>query len=312
MKRLFLLLWGCAVWAACDGDSPDAAAALGTLQLSLSSHAGGVEYRLSEGRFSLEGPERREFAAGPETAISLELTPGVYQLTLLPGYRLSRADDPSESEVPARLVTANPATVMVKAGETSHLTLRFELANGQTTSQPGTLAIDLAVDVPDAGAAPCTGALRIDEIDYEQAGTDESELVEVHNPGPCPAALAGVALELVNGGDGKAYARYDLSSVAPSLEPGARLVLGDSSVLMGLPQGTLSLALNGSGLQNGPDAVRLTRGEALLDAVAYEGEVTGIAGPVAPADEGDGALSRCAGVFKLAAPSPGAANACTP
>lgn len=313
LSCLALGLGGCGADVA---ESP----ALGALSVALSSVAGGVEYRLADAHFSLEGPQEQELSAGPEPTLSLELLAGAYRLTLQPGYHLVRADDPAAQPVPARLVSANPATVMVNPGETARLTLRFELSGGGVTEEAGTLQVDLAVESNDAGVRPdsgpggCSGTLLLSELDYEQAGTDEAEFIELLNPSSCPATLTGVLLELVNGGDGKVYTRYDLGTVAAQLAAGARLVLGDANVLAALPAGTPALALNGSGLQNGPDGVRLLRAESLLDALSYEGEVPGFAGPPGPADEAEQSLSRCpesgAGSLRLSTPTPGRANSC--
>ncbi|HEX6242679.1 MAG TPA: lamin tail domain-containing protein [Polyangiales bacterium] len=317
MNKWMLLSWwlSCCAIVGCDADLGPAPT-LGVLAVSLSSVAGGVEYQLADGHFSLEGPTELELDAGSEPTLSVELAPGAYRLTLAPGYRLVRADDPERKTVPARLVSANPATVLISPGEIAQLTLRFELSAG-TSGEAGTLQIDLAVDASGADAGTgggCNGTLLLTEVDYEQAGTDEGEFVELLNSGTCPAPLAGVVLELVNGGDGKVYSRYDLGTLAPALAAGARLVLGDAAVLATLPAGTLSAPLNGSGLQNGPDGVRLMRADNMLDALTYEGEIAGFPGTPGPADEAEQGLSRCpetsVGALRLAAPTPAVANAC--
>jgi hypothetical protein len=293
----------------------------GSLSLSLSTFAGGVEYRLRDGNFRLDGPVQRELTSGDEPSLELSLPAGAYTLTLLEGYTLTREDDASAQPVAARLVSQNPAQVTVSIGQTARLTFRFELsptqpaANAATPDASGTLAIDLAVNVPDAGPPPpsCEATLRIDEVDYEQAGTDESEFVELINTSTCSPPLAGLTLELINGGDGKVYARYDLAGAGTSFPAGARLVLGDASILNALPAGTLSMMLTGSGLQNGPDGIRLLRGERVLDSMLYEGPVPGLTGTPTVADEAESSLGRCTGKegFQLGAPSPGAANACS-
>lgn len=292
----------------------------GSLSLSLSTFAGGVEYRLRDGHFRLTGPVERELESGDEPSLEVSVPPGAYTLTLLEGYTLTREGDASAQPVSARLVSQNPAQVVVSTGQTARLTFRFELGpqpatgNMNAADASGTLAVDLAVNVPDAGPPPpsCEATLRIEELDYEQEGTDETEFVELINASPCATPLAGLVVELVNGGDGKAYGRYELSGAGTSWPAGARLVLGDAPILSALPAGTLSVMLNGSGLQNGPDAVRLLRAERVLDAVLYEGAVPGVMGTPTVADEAENALARCATgeAFQLAAPSPGAANQC--
>lgn len=303
------------------GDEPTPAGTPGSLALSLASDAGGVTYLLHQARFVLEGPARREFGAGDEPVLVMELPAGAYTLTLLDGYTLRRSGDAGtpEEEVQARLVSANPAPVLVTPGQTTRLSLRFELATGATTAPAGQLAIDLAIDDGGAAAPACAMGLRLNELDYEQAGTDEGEFVEVVNRAACEADLAQVALELINGGDGEVYARYELAQAAASLAGGARLVLGDPGVLSALPEGTASLALRGTGLQNGPDGARLLLGEQLIDALVYEGSAPGIDAPATAADEGEMALGRCpdgfdsgdpALDFRLATPSPGGPNVC--
>jgi hypothetical protein len=128
----------------------------------------------------------------------------------------------------------------------------------------------------------------INEIDYDQVGTDGGGFVEIANTGTASASLDGIALVLVNGGDSQEYARVDLTG---SLAAGAYL----------------SVAIEA---QNGaPDGVALVNSTtgALLDALSYEGEITaatigsqtynlveGTALPATVADSNtaDGSLSR--------------------
>ncbi len=106
--------------------------------------------------------------------------------------------------------------------------------------------------------------------------------------GSSAAALDGISLVLVNGGDGLEYERVDLTG---SLAAGAFLVLDVEA-------------------QNGaPDGVALvdTSNGALLDALSYEGEITSatidgqvyslvegtaLAATVADSNTTDGSLSR--------------------
>jgi len=103
---------------------------------------------------------------------------------------------------------------------------------------------------------PPTGAkLIINEIDYDQVGSDADGYVEIANAGTSPASLDGIALVLVNGGDG---AEYDREALTGSLAAGAYLKIDIEA-------------------QNGaPDGVALidTATQALLDALSYEGSIT--------------------------------------
>jgi hypothetical protein len=316
------LLWG-ALAAACG--STDDSAQRGALELGLTTEAGGVTYRLSQAHFTLEGPEQRSFSAQDEDLLELELPAGAYRLSLLDGYALTRIDDPAAPPVRARLISQNPAPVLISAGQTSRATLRFTLEESSSLGVgSGVLQVAIEVGHDDAGTRAdqaCASGLRINEVDYEQANSDELEFIELLNTGSCPAPLEGVQLELVNGGDGKVYSRYALADVAPTLAPGARLVLGDPMIVAALPSEVARTMLNGSGLQNGPDAIRLVRADTLLDALAYEGSVTGSSeGQPSPTDEAERALSRCPDGFdtgdgaldvKLAAPTPGTGNTCS-
>ena len=102
---------------------------------------------------------------------------------------------------------------------------------------------------PPAGQAK----LVINEVDYDQVGTDANGFVEIHNAGTEPADLAEVDLVAVNGGDN---AEYDRVALTGTLAPGAYL----------------DVAIE---LQNGaPDGLALLGGSTLLDALSYEGAIT--------------------------------------
>lgn len=138
------------------------------------------------------------------------------------------------------------------------------------------------------GPPPPSSKLVINEIDYDQVGADANGYVEIANTGTNAASLDGLALVLVNGGDGQEYARVALTG---SLAAGAYLPLSIEA-------------------QNGaPDGVALidTASGALLDALSYEGEITSatigsqtynlvegtaLAASVADSNTVDGSLSR--------------------
>ena len=95
--------------------------------------------------------------------------------------------------------------------------------------------------------------LVINEVDYDQVGTDGNGFVEIANTGRAAADLAGIDLVAVNGGDSTEYGRVHLTG---SLAPG----------------GHLDVAIE---LQNGaPDGIALLQGTTLLDALSYEGAIT--------------------------------------
>jgi Lamin Tail Domain len=135
---------------------------------------------------------------------------------------------------------------------------------------------------------PANAKVVINEIDYDQVGTDAGGFVEIKNVGEGAADLTGVALVFVDGGTSTEYRRQELSG---TLDAGAyRVVASDA--------------------QNGaPDGLALVDSAAgtLLDALSYEGAITaavigdatfdlveGTALPVSVADSNtvDGSLIR--------------------
>ena len=128
----------------------------------------------------------------------------------------------------------------------------------------GSTATDLITLTCESGATqpspPPAGRahLVINEVDYDQVGADTGGFVEIANAGTTAAALDGIALVLVNGGDSTEYARKALTG---NLAAGAKLVVDVD------PQ-------NGA-----PDGLALidTADDSLLDALSYEGAITAAA-----------------------------------
>ncbi|HEX2045699.1 MAG TPA: lamin tail domain-containing protein [Gaiellaceae bacterium] len=130
--------------------------------------------------------------------------------------------------------------------------------------------------------------LVLNEVDYDQPGTDADGFVEIRNAGDGPVELAGIALVFVDGADLGEYRREELGG---TLEPGGYLVVAADA-------------------QNGaPDGLALvdTSAGTLLDAFSYEGAITNavvggstfslVEGTALPADVADsnavdGSLSR--------------------
>ncbi len=186
-------------------------------------------------------------------------------------------------------------------------------------------ATDLIMLTCETGAPPPpqpppTGSshLVINEVDYDQVGADTGGFVEIANAGTSAASLDGIAVVLVNGGDGTEYARKALTG---TLAAGAKLSV-DLDPQNGAPDG---IALLDTGTK------------ALLDALSYEGPITAatiggevydlVEGTALPADVADsntvdGTLSRIpdgadsgnasADWLFTTTPTPGAANVKTP
>ncbi|MDC8015419.1 endonuclease [Tahibacter soli] len=113
-------------------------------------------------------------------------------------------------------------------------------------------------------AAPAFADVFVNEIHYDNDGTDANERVEI--AAPAGTSLAGWKLALYNGGDGKVYATINLAGTVPSQCGG---------------HGTL--AFNAAGLQNGsPDGLALVDAAgAVVQFLSYEGAFTASDGPAA-------------------------------
>ena len=160
-----------------------------------------------------------------------------------------------------------------------------------TTAADGTVTIKCAsggVQPPPPPPPPGEAKLVIDEIDYDQAGTDHDGFVEIANVGDAAATLDGIAIVLVNGGDSTEYRRLALTG---TLAVGGHFAW-DTDPQNGTPDG-VALVDTGKGT--------------LLDALSYEGEITAavidgatfnlVEGTGLPADVADsntveGSLSR--------------------
>lgn len=119
--------------------------------------------------------------------------------------------------------------------------------------------------------------LVVNEIDYDNVGTDAAEFIEVYNSGSQAIDLSTLALALINGADNLEYARFNLINAGSSIAPGQYLVVKSSAV--SVLAGTLTMAFPAetNQIQNGaPDGVALidTASQRVLDALSYEGSIT--------------------------------------
>ncbi|MBL9138414.1 MAG: hypothetical protein JNK85_21275 [Verrucomicrobiales bacterium] len=141
------------------------------------------------------------------------------------------------------------------------------------------VAIAISMLLPGIPAVPAQNPTPwINEIHYDNAGTDVAEFVEIAVPTGF-AESAAVRLTLYNGGDGRPYGSAHL------LETFQR---GQSS------DGYTIYWKLISGIQNGaPDGMSLDVDGGTVDFISYEGSFAASAGPAA------GFSSRELGVFEL-------------
>ena len=115
-----------------------------------------------------------------------------------------------------------------------------------------------------AGAVATPGdTVFINELHYDNTGTDAGEFVEI--AGPAGTDLTGWSIVLYNGTGGAVYDTDVLTGVIPDQGDGF---------------GTVSLAYPSNGIQNGsPDGVALVNGSSVVQFLSYEGTFTGVGGP---------------------------------
>jgi hypothetical protein len=105
-------------------------------------------------------------------------------------------------------------------------------------------------------AEPARADLVLNEVLYDPAGLDDgAEFVELWNPDSLPRDLAGVAIEVADGA-----------------RPGVWTAIFHGASENTIAAGGLYLAAGpalSASMQNGPDAIRLTRGALVLDRVGY-------------------------------------------
>ena len=143
------------------------------------------------------------------------------------------------------------------------------------------LAAALAVTVlaapagPAEAFAPPDGAVFVNEVHYDNVGTDAGEAIEV--AGPAGTDLAGWSVVLYNGANGSVYDTDALAGEIPDQQGGF---------------GAISIDYPSNGIQNGsPDGIALVGPTgAVVQLLSYEGTFTAVGGPA------DGRVSTDIGV----------------
>ena len=124
-------------------------------------------------------------------------------------------------------------------------------------------AAPLAVAAPASGVPANDSTVFVNELHYDNVGTDTGEFIEV--AGPAGTDLAGWQVVLYNGGNGAAYNTRTLSGIIPG-------AAGE--------YGTVALDYPRDGIQNGgPDGLALVEpGGDVRQFLSYEGTMTAIGG----------------------------------
>jgi len=120
-----------------------------------------------------------------------------------------------------------------------------------------------------------SATVLINEIDYDQGGTDTAEFIELFNSGSDDVNLDNYHLDLINGGliNTPTYRSFDLAGY--SLAANSYFVIcGNSSMVMNC---NFNAGINSNLIQNGsPDGIALYDGSDLIDAITYEGVIAGV------------------------------------
>ena len=225
-----------------------------------------------------------------------------------------------------------PATLNIPANQISGSFSYVDL--NVNVSAVLTATFGVAMDTANITVSMGSGGLVINEVDYDQVGSDTSEFVELYNPTAGPISLTGYTLRLVHGSNSTHYGSVDLAP-GGSVPAGGYVLIGSTSLLGMISNGAIEVAFAGAQdqIQNGmPDAVGLFNGTTAVDVLSYEGSITagmvtgagtvnfveGTATAAADSNTAQGSLARdsmgtdtndAATDWALAAtPTPGSAN----
>ena len=126
------------------------------------------------------------------------------------------------------------------------------------------------------GTGPGGATLIINEIDYDNIGTDTAEYIELLNVSTQPLSLAGIKVGLVNGATNTVYQTIDLGPTG-SLDAGQYLVLCPPSTSVPTTAKRIDPLWTQDQIQNGaPDGLAVFDSvtSQVLDALSYEGSIT--------------------------------------
>lgn len=178
---------------------------------------------------------------------------------------------PADGTTSADIGVAEPGDTAI--GDSLQLTGSGSFAANFTwaAAQPNTFG-NVNTGQTFGGGEPPEPELIINEIDYDQPGTDTAEFVELYNAGAVPVDLGDYALEFVNGSGGGASVYATIPLPATSLGAGSYFVVCANAVTTA--NCNLDVSPDTNLIQNGaPDAVALLLGTTVVDAVSYEGDV---------------------------------------
>jgi cysteine-rich repeat protein len=182
---------------------------------------------------------------------------------------------------PATGAGSAPATVTIPGGaSTATFTFTADAAPTATTAML-TASLNGVSFSSTVKIVVSVAGLVINEVDYDQIGTDTKEFVEIYNSSSQAISLTGLKLVFINGAPNATtpkYAEVDLSPQT-SLPAGGYLLVGSQLVLDTVNSTNVKEILFASSIQNGdPDAVGIydTVHDSLVDSLSYGGQTPAI------------------------------------
>ncbi len=125
-------------------------------------------------------------------------------------------------------------------------------------------------------------AVIINEIDYDQPGSDTAEFIELFNAGTSTISLNSYSISLINKTASAVYRSIDLSGFNINAND-YFVICGDATKVANCDY---SFTTTSGWFQNGAsDAIALYENTTLLDSLSYEGSVT-------PFTEGDALIAK--------------------
>jgi hypothetical protein len=166
--------------------------------------------------------------------------------------------------------TINPVSPVTVAAD--QLTASFVYTPGASLTD--TITATLTPDMRVATVTIRQRGLIINEVDYDQVGTDSNEYIELYNASAAPYDMDGLALVLVNGSNSTEYRRIMLQGQLPV---DGYLVVASSTVTVPATAARINFSAAADNVQNGsPDAILIlnTATGEIVDALSYEGSIT--------------------------------------
>lgn len=187
-------------------------------------------------------------------------------------------DAKSQSDLGVELIDTDGTTVLATA---DFAAIGFEEVICNQSLSAGTYFVrvfgdanvvqmyDLRVEVGTIICPSCN--LIVNEVDYDQGGTDDAEFIELYNPCGQSVDLSTYSIQLINGGDNSTYETINLSG---TLTPGDYFVICTNAA--NTANCDLDVSTNVDLIQDGaPDAIALFDGAMMMDVLSYEGDVSG-------------------------------------